>query len=119
MPSPIGAVLVGVQCKSHNESYAAPARTRNERRRKRQAMALKAGAEDALLTAAECGALLGGMSEQRFPRYAGAWPVLRQGMRIVRVRAGTRGRARWLKSAVIEHLRSELLCPELREPDPD
>ena len=87
---------------------------RAARRRKRQALAFKARAEEALLTAAECGALLGGVSEQHFPRYASEWPVLRQGMRVVRVCAGSRGRARWLRSAVVEHLRTELLCPDLR-----
>ncbi len=89
-------------------------RARAARRRKRQALVLKALAEDALLTAAECGALLGGISEQHFARYASRWPVLREGMRVVRVGGPrSRGRVRCLKSAVIEHLRSELLCPEV------
>ncbi len=95
-------------------SALAASRTRAARRRKRQALAFKARADEALLTAAECGVLLGGVSEQHFPRYATEWPVLRRGMRIVRVSAGSRGRARWLKSAVVEHVRSELLCPDVR-----
>lgn len=78
---------------------------------------LKARAEDALLTAAECGALLGGVSEQNFPEYASRWPALRDGTRIVRVGGPrSRGRTRWLKSAVVEHLRSELLRPDLQHP---
>lgn len=89
-------------------------RTSAARRRRRDALIVKAGAREALLTAAEAGALAGGMSEQNFPAYSARWPALRAGMRIVRVGGpASRGRARWLLSALVEHIREELLRPEL------
>jgi len=89
-------------------------RTVAARRRRRKALIIKAASPDALLNAAEAGALVGGISEQNWPRYAARWPALREGMRIVRVKGPTsRGRARWLKSAVMKHVTEELLRPDL------
>lgn len=89
-------------------------RTAAARRRHREALVLKACARDALCANAECGAIVGGISEQNWPAYAARWPALREGMRIVRVSGPTsRGRARWLKSAVLKHIAEELLRPDL------
>lgn len=70
-----------------------------------------AEATDRLLSPAQCGRLMGGMSGRRWMEYSPRWPVLDAGHRIVRVTAGGRGRHRWLRSAVIRHMREELLHP--------
>lgn len=88
------------------------AKSRSTGQRGKPLLGSQAG--DALLTAREAGALAGGISEQHWTRYATRWPALRKGMRIVRVSgARSRGRARWLMSAVIKHITEELLRPEL------
>lgn len=93
------------------------ARTAAARRKHLEAMTVKGAMEEALLSAVECGAACGGISAQNWPRYAARWPNLRAGMRIVRVGGKrSRGRARWLKSAVVEHIRSELLRPDRDRP---
>lgn len=65
-------------------------------------------ADDALLNAAQCGRKVGGIHPENWPTYAARWPMLIAGLRIVRVTPGSKGRARWLRSAVVAHIVHEL-----------
>lgn len=64
-------------------------------------------ADDVLLNKAECGAMCK-VEKDRWPGYAQRFPILRRGMRVVRVNPDGVGRRRWLKSAVLEHMHSEM-----------
>ena len=86
--------------------------TRAAERARDRAARVKALAEDALLTKHESAAFVC-MGSEAFVRYARRWPTLVAGARIVRATPGSRGRVRWLKSALIQHIREELLRPDL------
>ena len=86
--------------------------TRAAERARDRAARVKALAEDALLSKHEAAALVC-MGSEAYVRYARRWPMLVAGARIVRATPGSRGRVRWLKSALIQHIREELLRPDL------
>ena len=88
-----------------------PATNAAERARDR-ASRVKACAEDCLLDKHEAAAFVC-LGPDRFVVYARRWPALREGARVVRARPGSRGRLRWLKSALIRHIREELLRPDI------
>jgi hypothetical protein len=88
------------------------------RRARERALLVKSAVEDALLDKHEAAAILA-MGPETFVRYAARWPSLARGARVVRVRPSGRGRVRWLKSAVLEHLRLELLTPDVVNTDRD
>ncbi len=69
--------------------------------------------EDLLLNATEACAICK-VSRSRWDGYAKRFPALVRGCRIVQVNPTGKGVARWLKSAVIEHIHREL--PREREP---
>lgn len=72
--------------------------------------------EDALLNATEaCG--LVHVSRSRWDAYARRYPALRRGRRIVQANPNGKGVARWLRSALIQHMHDEL-APD-RAPEPD
>ena len=64
-----------------------------------------------LLTRHEASGLVG-IHPTNWREYADRWPMLRAGARVVRVSAGSRGRMKWLRSAVEEHISEELLRGE-------
>ena len=78
---------------------------------KRRASHLDIPHDDALLSASKAAAVLG-ISPKNFAAYARRWQVLLEGARVVRVRAGSRGRMKWLRSHVLRHLHDELLHPD-------
>ncbi|MFO0931977.1 MAG: hypothetical protein U1E39_04630 [Planctomycetota bacterium] len=63
--------------------------------------------DDALLTAAEAGALVH-VSRSRWDAYWRRYEALVRGRRIVRANPNGKGVSRWLKSAVIHHMHCEL-----------
>ncbi len=63
--------------------------------------------DDALLSAEEACALVH-VSRSRWDAYARRFHVLLRGQRLLQVTPGGRGSMRWLKSAVIEHMHTEL-----------
>jgi hypothetical protein len=69
--------------------------------------------DDALLSAAQACALVK-VSRSRWDGYAKRFAALIRGRRIVRVNPQGPGVARWLRSAVVEHLHREL--PRERSP---
>lgn len=72
--------------------------------------------EDSLLSATEaCG--LVHVSRSRWDAYARRYPALRRGRRIVQANPTGKGVARWLRSAVIQHMHDELACERSPEPD--
>lgn len=73
-------------------------------------------ADDRLLSAAEAGAICK-VSRSRWDGYAARFPLLMRGRRLVQVTPGGRGTMRWLKSAIIAHLHTELASE--REPTPE
>lgn len=72
--------------------------------------------DDALLTAAEAGALVH-VSRSRWDAYARRYQILVRGRRIVRANPNGKGVSRWLKSAVIQHIHLELASD--RDPTSD
>lgn len=68
--------------------------------------------DDALLNASEACAICK-VSRSRWDTYAKRFQALLRGCRIVQVNPTGKGVARWLKSAVIEHIHREL--PRERE----
>lgn len=68
--------------------------------------------DDALLNAAEASALVK-VSRSRWDAYVERFPALRRGRRIVQVNPTGKGVARYLRSAVVEHVHHEL--PRERE----
>lgn len=60
-----------------------------------------------LLSARECAGLVG-ISERSWRDYARRWPALVEGFVPLRLRPGTRGRDKWLYSAVHQHMTVEL-----------
>jgi hypothetical protein len=72
--------------------------------------------EDSLLSALEaCG--LVHVSRSRWDAYARRHPALRRGRRIVQANPNGKGVARWLRSAVIEHMHDELERDRAPEPE--
>lgn len=72
--------------------------------------------EDSLLSALEaCG--LVHVSRSRWDAYARRYPALVRGRRIVRANPDGKGVARWLRSAVIEHMHDELERERAPEPE--
>jgi hypothetical protein len=70
---------------------------------------------DALLSATEaCG--LVHVSRSRWDAYARRFPALVRGRRIVRANPGGNGVARWLRSALVEHMHDELERDRAPEP---
>jgi len=71
--------------------------------------------DDALLSAGESCALVH-VSRSRWDGYARRHPALIRGRRIVRANPNGKGVARWLKSALIEHMHDELKRDRAPEP---
>ena len=53
-----------------------------------------------------------GIHPKNVAAYVERWPMLREGVRVVRVRAGTRGKRKVLRSALVEHVTIELRLGE-------
>ena len=68
--------------------------------------------DDALLSIEEASALCK-VSDSRWTDYVKRYPALLRGQRLVQINPGNRGTMRWLKSALIEHIHTEL--PSERE----
>jgi len=69
--------------------------------------------EDALLNAVEASSLVK-VSRSRWDAYVKRFPALLRGRRIVQVNPTGKGVARYLRSAIVEHIHREL--PRDREP---
>jgi hypothetical protein len=63
--------------------------------------------DDVLLNATEASTICK-VSRSRWDTYAKRYPALIRGCRIVQVNPTGKGVARWLKSAVVEHIHREL-----------
>lgn len=71
--------------------------------------------EDALLSASQAGGLVH-VSRSRWDAYSKRFPALIRGRRIVQANPRGKGVARWLRSAVIEHMHDELEGDRAPEP---
>ena len=57
------------------------------------------------------------VSRSRWDAYARRYPALRRGRRIVHANPGGNGVARWLRSALVEHMHDELERDRAPEPE--